>query len=561
MKRLMILCSACVLCFPLIAHAGAEAKTTTTKKSTVTYSSGPMVDVFNDLEVCQGAYEDCNENLEACKFDCSGGTDKPPPPPKEKACKNKYDDDGDGLMDCEDPDCMHRKMCKEGFEPKKKKTCHGDPALNGIIGYWQGLYKLCGIEAEMDGTCMTMKQSYGALMCLHDQMNDLRKAIEHMDMVEIHESDPVDTSKFATKKELQAQVENLMAWINSIIEANKERDKKLEGLADELEKLKAELEKLRELVLQHEACLKPWDHPDMFETDVYGKILSESYREKCGILADIPEVKDRLDAIEECLSFSDAFKRPEEFKKACEPFNWVLEVQSALDGIYLCMDPLHPYWNGNMEEYALACPFYTDQLCHKTEHDEALKRVDGDEDKLKEICKNGKKIKAILGEEVALAGMCFGTFRGDVFCGGVLSWTALLIKKDDHKIVEFSVFAGALAGVTPDADGGITYGGKVTFYPGKQEIFGIYIGYQGLSSGVFEAEYPGEPDPDTQHHAAMAGIVLEKGWVIKEVDGKIFKIGIYGSGGLGVAYEDNNAGSGAVGAWEAEGGLFFTAEF
>jgi len=38
-------------------------------------------------------------------------------------CNNKIDDDGDGIIDCEDPDCIEFKDCHRACEPKCKESC------------------------------------------------------------------------------------------------------------------------------------------------------------------------------------------------------------------------------------------------------------------------------------------------------------------------------------------------------------------------------------------------------------------------------------------------------
>jgi len=555
MKRKLTLVSvAIVLAMPLTAYAGGE-----TQQQEVTFEGGyfegqstTLAQCIEAQELCDDKLGECTESLDAIKAIPGCDPKNPKKAVKEKACKNKYDDDGDGLTDCEDPDCMHKKVCQAGYKPKKK-TCYDGP-LNGMVGYWYGLHKMCGIEAAMDGSCMTMKESYGAVMCLYDELSELRKELAEMDKTE---ADPVDTSQFATRQELQAQVDNWMAWVQAIKTANEERDKKFEGLAEELKKLAAELEKTKELALKHEACLFPEKHLEYYDTDVYGRITAESYREVCGVLADIPLLKGRLDELEKCLKTKDQFANEDLFLKNCKQFDAIVEIHNLLKPIVLCNNILDPYWD-SPEEWAKACPFYQDRLCNKADAEEQMLAVDGDKEVLERAC--DVEAHAFHDYENAIKPIahCFVTFRGDAFCGGGLSWVALAIRKDDIKAVDFSVFLAALAGVGGDANHGLAYGGKVTFFPGKQDIIGIFIGYEGVSSGIFEEEYAGEPDPDRQDHALLGGLTFEKMWTISDDDGKLIKGGVSCSAGVGAGWQDDSSGSGWNGIFAGDCGAEFS---
>ncbi len=45
---------------------------------------------------------------------CQPGAPAPGAQPRENKCKDEVDNDGDGLVDCDDPDCASRGFCKTG---------------------------------------------------------------------------------------------------------------------------------------------------------------------------------------------------------------------------------------------------------------------------------------------------------------------------------------------------------------------------------------------------------------------------------------------------------------
>jgi hypothetical protein len=48
----------------------------------------------------------------ACEDDACQSEPDVTPNPNESSCKNGLDDDGDGLIDCDDPDCMGKGFCR-----------------------------------------------------------------------------------------------------------------------------------------------------------------------------------------------------------------------------------------------------------------------------------------------------------------------------------------------------------------------------------------------------------------------------------------------------------------
>ncbi len=48
--------------------------------------------------------------------------------PQEIDCDNSADDDGDGLVDCEDPDCQEAENCKA--DTFRRGDCNDDGAVN-----------------------------------------------------------------------------------------------------------------------------------------------------------------------------------------------------------------------------------------------------------------------------------------------------------------------------------------------------------------------------------------------------------------------------------------------
>lgn len=46
------------------------------------------------------------------QFLADGGGDPEPEPEPERVCKDGQDNDGDGLFDCDDPDCANKKWCQ-----------------------------------------------------------------------------------------------------------------------------------------------------------------------------------------------------------------------------------------------------------------------------------------------------------------------------------------------------------------------------------------------------------------------------------------------------------------
>ena len=67
------------------------------------------------------------------------GTTPPPPPSTESACTDGLDDDADGLVDCDDPDCGAANACQVGTcIPARVLSCGGtDSWNNGATGSWQ----------------------------------------------------------------------------------------------------------------------------------------------------------------------------------------------------------------------------------------------------------------------------------------------------------------------------------------------------------------------------------------------------------------------------------------
>ena len=74
-------------------------------------------------------------NFFAC--DDSGST-------KNEICNNAADDDGDGLIDCDDPDCQSWSGCQENNTNTNNSSCVGEAPLADMQeGVCQGTYKIC----------------------------------------------------------------------------------------------------------------------------------------------------------------------------------------------------------------------------------------------------------------------------------------------------------------------------------------------------------------------------------------------------------------------------------
>ena len=546
MKSILIISSlAIVLALPLTALAGSEA----VKESGLELFSGQFETDATMLANCTGDLEECNEslsNINSLKEDCESklsAIEYKPTKPKPKPKKPKGD----------------KQICKSS-------------KYNGMWSHYGWDLSFCDVEAALDGYCLTVKDLHKVDKCLDERLGDiedldLESLIERVEELEKMEKISVMDGNYVTPKQLQEMVNLLMAHIEALRVVVDELAPKVSKLREDVDALtlrvdaiEDELAKLKELVLRLDACIHPEAKESLkyFKTDVYGKIEAESYREVCGVLADIPEIKERLDRLERCLKTEKQFENEDLFYENCKEFDVIVEMHNLLKGVQLCIaGPLHIYWD-SPEEWAKACPFYQNQLCTKADVEEQMLMVDGDKEVLKRAC--DVEEHAMHGYENAIKPIahCFVTFRGDAFCGGGLSWVALAIRKDDIKAVDFSIFLAALAGVGGDAADAMAYGGKVTFFPGPQDIIGIFIGYEGVSSGIFEEEYAGQPDPDRQDHAILGGLTLEKLWTISDDDGKVIKGGFSCSAGVGAGWQDDNSGSGWNGVFAGDCGAEFS---
>ncbi len=361
---------------------------------------------------------------------------------------------------------------------------------------------------------------------------------------------------YVTPEQLQAVVNQLMAHINDLraivetlaVDVQQLKDD-LDALTKRVDKLEKKVAELEKRLRRIEACVDQDPEYEGFETDYDGNILPESYIEVCGILAHIPAIEERLEELEK--KVDPMF---EKFKSCLDPMDW---------------EP---------EEYAKACPYEAQALCkeYKDDPEEALKKVDGDEQVLKKICdqSNGKPS---VSHAPALKLHTLGTFVEDgfntFFVGGILEWKGLILKKDDKDLIGFSLFAGALGGVMNGSDAGIAYGARMYIWPGPQDVVGLFLGYEGMSSGIFEAERPmvvpdpdnpghvintGEMDPDRQQHAGMLGISLGHLWPIKQKNGKLHSFGIEGTLGVGLGWQDDALNSGLVGVFSADFGVVYS---
>jgi len=536
-----------VLALPLTAHAGGEA----VKESEVLFYGGTFdqnATLLAQTQKEKGEYkqkfEECDETLAVIQSipGCTpGGSGPVATKPKPKKVKK------------------HKK-------PKSDKEICKSSKYNGKWSHYGWDLSFCDVEASMDGYCLTVKDLHKVDKCLNKRLEaieelDLEDLIERVEDLEKMEKIAMVDGNYVTPEQLQAVVDMIMAHIKALREVVDELAPEVSKLREDVDALilrmdaiEEELAKLRELVLKHEACLFPEDHPEYYKTDVYGKIDPESYREVCGVLADIPEIKARLDELEK--AFSEHLEK----------------TQPLIDEFEECHDPMLPMWE-DPKDFAKACPLTRHKMCKVMDRDEALEMVDDDEKRLDAICEDtneGLVVSHAIGPKVDLV----GTFVGDGFthfyAGALLEWKGLVVKKDGKDLIGFSLFVGALDGIFR-ADGGITYGARMYVWPGRQDIFGIFLGYRGLSSGIFEPERPftedpnnpggvliGEPDPDRQLHAGMLGISLGHLWPIKEKHGKLHSFGIEGSLGVGVGWQDDAFGSGVVGVFGGDFGLVYS---
>jgi len=546
MKRLMY-CSlvAIIISLPFAASAGGDVVSSKVVEQKTVYNGGPVIDVFNANEKCEGDLAKCEESLEAChegKAIC-------------EAKVEKYESKKTTTV---------TKTVHKSKDKNPKTQCVTSKNLNGLYksSGWDGLEDICGIEAQMDGTCMTMKEAYKGLICLNDQLEKLTERVEELESMDKEKAgyDPVDTSKFVTRPELQTAINNLIAWIESIQQANEERFKeigeRLDGMDEELARLKDKLAELESRLRLIEACI--WMDPEYegFKTDYDGNILPESYKEVCGILGHIPEIEQRLKELEK------------EFAKHVE------KMQPLVDEFEECHDPMLPMWE-DPRDFARACPLTRHKMCKVMDRDEALEMVDGEVKRLDAICTD-PDAKPSVSHAPGLKLHFFGTFVEDgfntAFVGGILEWKGLVIKRDGKDLLGFSVFAGALGGVAHGSDAGIAYGARIYLWPGAQDVFGLFLGYEGLSSGIFEPERPmvvpdpdspghviptGEIDPDRQQHAGVLGISLGHLWPIKEKNGKLHSFGIEGSLAAGLGWQDDALNSGLIGVLSADIGAVY----
>lgn len=537
---------------PFTAQAGGDVK-----ESSVNFVGGNVVDLFGNYKQCLAEkaecdkkFKDCDEGLEQCQENLD-------------TC---YDICPNAIETCKGSDCPPKPEKKSEKIPHKiKKKCWSHPRPNGLVGHWYGLEDLCGIEAEMDGRCMTGKQAYDGLLCLLEKVNDveddmakLTYMLQSMEkMTTVIEQDPVDTSAFVMKAELQTEVKKLMGWINSILAANAERDEKIAGLEEELLKLRDKLSELEKRLRVIEACI--WVDPEYegFETDYEGNILPESYAAVCGILGHIPMIEKRLDELEKKVD------------------GHLKQMQPLIDEFEECRDPMNPMFE-DPRDFAKACPLTRHKMCKVMDREEALILVDGDEKRLEAICSDPDakpEVSHAFGPKLHM----FGSFTEEgfntFFIGAILEWKGLVVKRDGKDLIGFSVFAGALGGVTSDSDPGIAYGARFYLWPGAQDVFGLFLGYEGLSSGIFEAEHPlfvpdpnngnepvytGDIDPDRQHHAGLLGISLGHLWPIREKNGKLHSLGIEGSIAAGLGWQDDALNSGLVGVFSADFGVVYS---
>lgn len=79
-------------------------------------------------DVCDDGLDDDNDGLVDCDDpDCASD---PVCAMQPEACTGGVDEDGDGLIDCEDPDCFEDPVCYDVDDAADLPGPHGDPALD-----------------------------------------------------------------------------------------------------------------------------------------------------------------------------------------------------------------------------------------------------------------------------------------------------------------------------------------------------------------------------------------------------------------------------------------------
>lgn len=477
-----------------------------------------------DLAQCSAKLQACYDDLEACRADLDiykeyveagcPNVDKYDPnngaawlkKQKKELCANGKDDDGDGDADCDDPDCAKHKACKPkppkkkgngGKKPKpaakpKQSECYEAP-YNGQLGDWGWTVEACGVKAALEGTCLTMTQVYKVMHCLDDKIQNIN--IQHFEV----EPGVSPGELQAVVDELQAQIEELRQDVDALDQKYKAHDKKLDELEDALDALRDKVDELWALVHK---CLFPYLFANQFsEVDSEtGLPTAEAYREECGILAEIPEVRAQVADHEERIS--------------------ALEKQ--------------------------------------------VKKNTKDIAKNKKDINDLKKVKSTEFLSVNLASYIggAGTRRDSFLSAGAKA--SLMIKLDGLDFFEMEGFIGANQQYTARERFGLLGGLGFFIFPAQEVLglgAGYVIASTGGDELEYpDLETPeGEEqlDPDYKAHMALGKIKVKYEHVFKTKAGYKWKLGFDVVGGIGAAHVHDCDGIGWDFAWMVQAGLTF----
>jgi len=454
---------AMIILMASVAEAGAPAKQ---QSVSTTFTSGDVNDTYAFAKQCKGDLAKCNESLEICYDgweECKAVITNS----REKICDDGLDNDSDGYTDCADQDCKKKPYCKKpkpnpvvyNKQPKCWEKKYNGLKLSKKDANW--LYDMCGIELELDGRCMTMRQVVDAFQCFHQSIDEV---------VETMDSTP--KGDFVTHAELQQVVNDIMQYIYNL-----ERENELQGeRLDALEELLKDLEP-RVAALEEEVA-KVWEEIARINEEIEGlKAKDEEHDAK----------DDELEKLIQMCRFSDLYE--DEFPLSDEE-----------------EDDLAPELRASYREKCGILADIAPTSALAIQHEEDIKYI------LNELAKKEKKHYAM---GFGLSGFVIATFEGHAWAGGGLNVTFIQVDFD-KAMIRLDGHVGAVGGLTQDEkDGGIA-GVKFSVFPGTQRIFSFGLGFDFMRTGQIGPDhrwFAGDPDPHRNDYMATGHLAIEKQWV------------------------------------------------
>lgn len=120
----------------------------------VDYLAGMTPCVPAGSEICDsGADEDCDGLIDCDDPECAGIAGCPVPPEPESACNDGIDNDGDGLVDCDDGDCS------------AALSCQTENCTNGVDDNGNGDIDCDDSDCENDSSCIPAGEGTQCTQC------------------------------------------------------------------------------------------------------------------------------------------------------------------------------------------------------------------------------------------------------------------------------------------------------------------------------------------------------------------------------------------------------------